>query len=275
MALTPDDMQRAGPRAALLRHARDAGGRRRPRRNRRPADLARRRDDRDGGGVRRGHAGPGARTAARWPASAGAGRRRHHDLPETGRETRPGAAGFAPITAFDGGLSGAPPRIVGGLLRCLAPAPYTGGGSFRTSHLIWAFVSADAYPDPPRRKGGPMDRNIRTVEDVLRLLDGLFAPDADRWTADGGRLVGRLLRRPRRSPCRSSRRSRTRTSSRTSTGACHPGPRARPGLRARPQRPPPRRAGLRGGRRRPLPDGHRLGRGARPRGGRRRPVPLR
>lgn len=31
-----------------------------------------------------------------------------------------------------------------------------------------------------------MDRNIRTVEDVLRLLDGMFAPDADRWTAEGG-----------------------------------------------------------------------------------------
>ncbi|ADI10673.1 Methyltransferase type 11 [Streptomyces bingchenggensis BCW-1] len=30
-----------------------------------------------------------------------------------------------------------------------------------------------------------MDRNIRTVDDVLRLLDGLFAPEADRWT-DGG-----------------------------------------------------------------------------------------
>lgn len=28
-----------------------------------------------------------------------------------------------------------------------------------------------------------MDRNIRTTEDVLRLLDDLFAPDADRWTA--------------------------------------------------------------------------------------------
>ncbi len=27
-----------------------------------------------------------------------------------------------------------------------------------------------------------MDRNIRSVEDVLRLLDGLFEPDADRWT---------------------------------------------------------------------------------------------
>ncbi|MEU7059362.1 class I SAM-dependent methyltransferase [Streptomyces sp. NPDC046197] len=27
-----------------------------------------------------------------------------------------------------------------------------------------------------------MDRDIRTVDDVLRLLDGLFAPDADRWT---------------------------------------------------------------------------------------------
>ncbi|WHT15957.1 class I SAM-dependent methyltransferase [Crossiella sp. CA-258035] len=31
-----------------------------------------------------------------------------------------------------------------------------------------------------------MDRNIRSVEDVLRLLDGLFAREADRWTSDGG-----------------------------------------------------------------------------------------
>jgi SAM-dependent methyltransferase len=31
-----------------------------------------------------------------------------------------------------------------------------------------------------------MDRNIRTVEDVLALLDGLFAPEADRWTAEAG-----------------------------------------------------------------------------------------
>ncbi|WP_328666124.1 class I SAM-dependent methyltransferase [Streptomyces sp. NBC_00322] len=29
-----------------------------------------------------------------------------------------------------------------------------------------------------------MDRDIRTVDDVLRLLDSLFAPEADRWTAD-------------------------------------------------------------------------------------------
>ncbi|AQU65502.1 class I SAM-dependent methyltransferase [Streptomyces niveus] len=28
-----------------------------------------------------------------------------------------------------------------------------------------------------------MDRNIRTVDDVLKLLDGLFAPEADRWTS--------------------------------------------------------------------------------------------
>ncbi|MET7930729.1 class I SAM-dependent methyltransferase [Streptomyces sp. NPDC055059] len=27
-----------------------------------------------------------------------------------------------------------------------------------------------------------MDRNIRSVDDVLTLLDGLFAPEADRWT---------------------------------------------------------------------------------------------
>jgi SAM-dependent methyltransferase len=30
-----------------------------------------------------------------------------------------------------------------------------------------------------------MDRHIRTVDDVLRLLDGLFAPEADRWTEQG------------------------------------------------------------------------------------------
>ncbi|MFD7257733.1 class I SAM-dependent methyltransferase [Streptomyces sp. NPDC059874] len=29
-----------------------------------------------------------------------------------------------------------------------------------------------------------MDRDIRTMEDVLSLLDGLFAPEADRWTTD-------------------------------------------------------------------------------------------
>lgn len=28
-----------------------------------------------------------------------------------------------------------------------------------------------------------MDRNIRTIDDVLKLMDGLFAPEADRWTA--------------------------------------------------------------------------------------------
>ncbi|MEU6914709.1 class I SAM-dependent methyltransferase [Streptomyces olindensis] len=30
-----------------------------------------------------------------------------------------------------------------------------------------------------------MDRNIRTVDDVLALLDGLFAPEADRWSQRG------------------------------------------------------------------------------------------
>jgi SAM-dependent methyltransferase len=30
-----------------------------------------------------------------------------------------------------------------------------------------------------------MDRNIRTTDDVLALLDGVFAPEADRWTAGG------------------------------------------------------------------------------------------
>jgi SAM-dependent methyltransferase len=28
-----------------------------------------------------------------------------------------------------------------------------------------------------------MDRDIRTIDDVLRLMDDLFAPEADRWTA--------------------------------------------------------------------------------------------
>lgn len=31
-----------------------------------------------------------------------------------------------------------------------------------------------------------MDRSVRGVEDVLRLMGGLLAPDADRWTIDGG-----------------------------------------------------------------------------------------
>ncbi|MEX0172433.1 class I SAM-dependent methyltransferase [Streptomyces sp. LMG1-1-1.1] len=30
-----------------------------------------------------------------------------------------------------------------------------------------------------------MDRNIRTIDDVMTLLDGLFAPEADRWTEAG------------------------------------------------------------------------------------------
>lgn len=30
-----------------------------------------------------------------------------------------------------------------------------------------------------------MDRDIRTIDDVLKLMDQLFAPDADRWTTDG------------------------------------------------------------------------------------------
>lgn len=33
---------------------------------------------------------------------------------------------------------------------------------------------------------GHMDRTIRTVDDVLQLLDGLFAPGADRWSQEGG-----------------------------------------------------------------------------------------
>ncbi|MFI8005117.1 class I SAM-dependent methyltransferase [Streptomyces sp. NPDC086010] len=31
-----------------------------------------------------------------------------------------------------------------------------------------------------------MDRNIRSVDDVLRLMDSLFAPEADRWTQGAG-----------------------------------------------------------------------------------------
>lgn len=35
----------------------------------------------------------------------------------------------------------------------------------------------------PEDRPGLIDRHLRTVDDVLRLLDGLFAPEADRWTA--------------------------------------------------------------------------------------------
>ncbi|MEU1145877.1 class I SAM-dependent methyltransferase [Streptomyces sp. NPDC005863] len=30
-----------------------------------------------------------------------------------------------------------------------------------------------------------MDRSVRTIDDVMKLLDGLFEPAADRWSADG------------------------------------------------------------------------------------------
>ncbi|MFJ6883388.1 class I SAM-dependent methyltransferase [Streptomyces californicus] len=30
-----------------------------------------------------------------------------------------------------------------------------------------------------------MDRNVRTTDDVMTLMDGLFAPEADRWTEGG------------------------------------------------------------------------------------------
>jgi SAM-dependent methyltransferase len=36
------------------------------------------------------------------------------------------------------------------------------------------------------REGRGVDRSIRSVEDVLRLLDGWFTPEADRWTTSGG-----------------------------------------------------------------------------------------
>ncbi|WP_416978445.1 class I SAM-dependent methyltransferase [Streptomyces sp. T028] len=43
------------------------------------------------------------------------------------------------------------------------------------------------FTAPEERPGGGdlTERHIRTVDDVLRLLDGLFAPEADRWTAGG------------------------------------------------------------------------------------------
>ncbi len=46
--------------------------------------------------------------------------------------------------------------------------------------VLWAYDS----PVAEIGEGDRLDRNIRTVDDVLKLLDGLFARDADRWTAD-------------------------------------------------------------------------------------------
>ncbi|AIA01943.1 class I SAM-dependent methyltransferase [Streptomyces noursei] len=47
--------------------------------------------------------------------------------------------------------------------------------------------AVDGCAEPERAGGGPGGaRHVRTVEDVLRLMDGLFAPAADRWTAGAG-----------------------------------------------------------------------------------------
>lgn len=47
--------------------------------------------------------------------------------------------------------------------------------------------AVDGCAEPERAGGGPEGaRHVRTMEDVLRLMDGLFAPAADRWTAGAG-----------------------------------------------------------------------------------------
>jgi hypothetical protein len=40
-----------------------------------------------------------------------------------------------------------------------------------------------------------VDRSIRSVEDVLRLLDGWFSPEADRWTTHVDAVGLSLFRR--------------------------------------------------------------------------------
>ncbi|PJT51885.1 SAM-dependent methyltransferase, partial [Streptomyces albidoflavus] len=35
-------------------------------------------------------------------------------------------------------------------------------------------------------RAGPGGREVRTADDVLRLLDGLFTADVDRWTTAAG-----------------------------------------------------------------------------------------
>ncbi|CAM5713215.1 hypothetical protein SMICM304S_01306 [Streptomyces microflavus] len=63
-----------------------------------------------------------------------------------------------------------------------------------------------------------MDRNIRTTDDVLTLLDSLFVPEAHRWTTDAASwwddFYGVLLE----AGAPSSWTSPTRASSRTSSG---------------------------------------------------------
>jgi hypothetical protein len=53
-----------------------------------------------------------------------------------------------------------------------------------------------------------MDRTIRTVDDVLGLLDRLFAADADRWTPDASGWWDRFYAdRGRPAACTTCRRT--------------------------------------------------------------------
>jgi hypothetical protein len=110
-----------------------------------------------------------------------------------------------------------------------------------------------------------MDRYISTVDDVLRLLDGLFAPEADRWRGDAGsrwwdsfyadrsKPVPFVVAKPDENLVSYLDRSMV-TPGRALDLGC--GPAATPCTS-------PRRDS--GGRRGPFPGGHRLGQGPRPR----------
>ncbi|GHB51288.1 hypothetical protein GCM10010347_21310 [Streptomyces cirratus] len=104
-----------------------------------------------------------------------------------------------------------------------------------------------------------MDRDIRTVEDVLRLLDGLFAPDADRWTAGAASWWdGFYADRSRPVPFFEAKPDENLVSY-VDRGLVAGGPGARLGVWAGAQRALPRLLGLPGRRRRPVAGGRRLG----------------
>lgn len=109
----------------------------------------------------------------------------------------------------------------------------------------------------------PKHRSIRTVDDVLTMLDRMFTSDIswDAFYADRGKPI------PFFEP-----KLDENLASYLARGLLAPG-RPGTGLRARPQRDPPRLVRFHGGRGRSVTCGRGLGRGARRRGRRPRPVP--
>jgi SAM-dependent methyltransferase len=129
---------------------------------------------------------------ATCPITGLCGRRREERIRRRG-ESASGLSRRGPQAVAEAGMDDQAHGLRQEGLPCVPHARPERAHALRASALTWPFPQLGSIV-PLSRKGDSMDpkvpmdqtnRHIRTVEDVLTLLDGLFTPDADRWTKGG------------------------------------------------------------------------------------------